>query len=148
MLLMLILGIGCAALVAAFAIPIDKDQSKDLKSIEVADVDHVNASELATLFNDKKLLMSPQVQEKANEITGKIVQWELEVFVATKSMDRYQIVTKSTANSPATLLTVYPRNSQQQSYLDSIKPGFSIQIKGKISGFQQGRIKIDPAVVL
>lgn len=148
MLLMLILGIGCAALVAAFAIPIDKDQSKDLKLIEVADVDHVDASELAALFNDKKLRMSPRAQEKANEITGKIVQWELEVFVATKSTDRYQIVTRSTATNPGTLLTVYPRDSQQQSYLDSIKPGFTIQIKGKISGFQQGRIKIDPAIII
>ena len=116
--------------------------------IVVAPVDHVNALELATLFNDKKLLMSHQGQDKANEITGKIVQWELEVFVATKSTDCYQIVTKATTSIPGTLLTVYPRNSEQQSYLDSIKPGFTIQIKGKIAGIQQGRIKINPAVVI
>ncbi len=148
MLLMLIIGIGCLALVAAFAIPIGKDQSKDLKMIVVAPVDHVNAPELATLFNDKKLQMSQQVQDKANEIKGKIVQWELEVFVITKSTDCYQIVTKPTTSIPGTLLTVYPHNNQQQSYLDSIKPGFTIQIKGKISGIQQGRIKINPAVVI
>lgn len=148
MLLMLIIGIGCLALVAAFAIPIGKGQSKDLKMIVIAPVDHVNAPELATLFNNKKAQMSHQAQDKAKEITGKIVQWELEVFVATKSADSYQIVTKPTTIVPGTLLTVYPRNSQQQSYLDSIKPGFTIQIKGKISGIQQGRIKINPAIVI
>jgi hypothetical protein len=148
MLLMLILGIGCMALVAAFAIPIGKDQSKGLKSIEVAGVDHVNASELATLFNDKKLQMSPRVQEKAAEITGRIVQWELEVFVSTKSVDSYQMVTKSTAGVPGTLVRVYPRNSQEKKFLETIKPGDQITIKGKISGFQQGRLKIDPAIII
>jgi anaerobic ribonucleoside-triphosphate reductase len=29
-----------------------------------------------------------KVQDKANEITGKIVQWELEVFVTTKTTER------------------------------------------------------------
>ena len=148
MLLMLIIGIGCLALAAAFAIPIGKNQSKDLKMIEIAPVDHVNATELATLFNDKKLIVSPQVQDKAKEITGKIVQWELEVFVVTKSADCYQIVTKPTTSIPGTLLTVYPQYNQQQSYLDSIMPGFTIQIKGKIAGIQQGRIKINPALVI
>ena len=88
------------------------------------------------------------MQDKANEITGKIVQWELAVFVATKTTDCYQIVTTPTTHIPGTLLTVYPRNSQQQSYLDSIKPGSTIKVKGKISGIQQGRIKINPAFII
>lgn len=147
-LLMLIIGIGCLALAAAFAIPISKNQSDDVKMIAVAPVDQVDTAELAALFNDHKVQMSHQAQQKAKEITGKIVQWELEVFVVTKSVNCYQVVTKPTTTVPGTLSTVYPRNSQQQSYLDSIKPGISIQIKGKISGIQQGRIKINPAFIL
>ena len=116
--------------------------------IEIASVDRVDAAELATLFNDRKLQMSQQAQKKAKEITGKIVQWDLEVFVVTKSAGCYQVVTKPSTSVPGTLLTVYPRNSQQQSYLDGIKPGFTIKIKGKISGIQQGRIKINPAFIL
>ena len=148
MLLMLIIGIGCLAVAATFAIPIGNDQSTDLKTIAVAPVDQVNVPELATLFNNSKSLMSQQVQDKANEITGKIVQWELEVFVTTKTTDCYQIVTIPTTHIPGTLLTVYPRDSQQQSYLDSIKPGSTIKVKGKISGIQQGRIKINPALII
>jgi hypothetical protein len=148
MLLMVIIGIGCLALAAAFAIPISKKQPDDMKMIAIAPVDQVDTAELAALFNDRKMQTSQQAQRKAKEITGKIVQWELEVFVVTKSADCYQVLTKPTKSVPGTLLTLFPRNSQQESYLDSIKPGFTIQIKGKIAGFQQGRIKINPACML
>jgi hypothetical protein len=148
MLLMLIIGIGCLALAAAFAIPISKKQPDDVKMITIAPVDQVDTAELAALFNDRKLQMTQRAQGKAQEITGKIVQWELEVFVVTKSVDCYQVLTQPAKTVPGTLLTVYPRNSRQQSYLDSIRPGSAIQIKGKISGIQQGRIKINPAIIL
>ena len=78
MLLMLIIGIGCLALAATLAIPVNKDQSGDMKMIVTAPVDHVDAAELATLFNDKKVPMSHQAQAKAKEITGQIVQWNKE----------------------------------------------------------------------
>jgi hypothetical protein len=148
MLLMLIIGIGCLALAAAFAIPISKKQPDDMKMIAIAPVDQVDTVELATLFNDRKVQITPRAQRKAREITGKVVQWELEVFVVTKSADCYQVLTKPTKSAPGTLLTVYPRSSQQQSYLDSIKPGITIPIKGKIAGIRQGRIKINPAFLL
>jgi RNA polymerase subunit RPABC4/transcription elongation factor Spt4 len=148
MLLMLIIGIGCLAMAAAFGIPVNKGQSDNIKNIVAAAVDTVNTAELASLLNQKNAQTSPQAQRKATEITGKIVQWNLEVFVATKSGDFYQVVTKSTPDVPGTLLRVYPRNNQQKNYLDSIKPGSRIQVKGKISGTQQGRIKIDPAFII
>ena len=148
MFLMLIIGIGCLALAATLAIPVNKDQSGDMKMIVIAPVDRVDAAELATLFNDKKLQLSHQAQDKVKEITGRIVQWNLEVFVVTKSADCYQVVTKPSTTVPGTLVTVYPRNGQQQSYLDSIKPGVTIKIKGKITGIQQGRVKINPAIII
>ena len=148
MFLMIIIGIGCLALAAAFAIPMGKDQPDDMKMVAISPADRLNKAELASLFNDRKMQSSLQVQQKAREIIGKIVQWELEVFVATKSADCYQVLTKPTKSAPGTLLTLFPRNSQQQGYLDSLKPGFTIRIKGRIAGFQQGRIKINPAFIL
>ena len=148
MFLMLIIGIGCMALVAAFAIPISKGQSDVVKMITSAPVDHINPAELAALFNDKNSQNSPRAQNKAKEITGKIVQWDLEVFVCTKSADCFQVVTKQSGDIPGTLLRVYPRDSQQEKYLEAIKPGTSVKVKGKISGIQQGRIKIDPALII
>jgi hypothetical protein len=76
------------------------------------------------------------------------VQWDLEVFAVTNSAGCYQVLTKSTTSAPGTLATVYPQDSQKQSYLDGIRPGSTIRIKGKIAGIQQGRVKINPAVIL
>lgn len=146
--LMLIIGIGCLALAAAFAIPAGKNQSDDMKMIAIAHVDQVDPAELAALFNDRKMQTSQQAQQKAREITDKIIQWELEVLAVTESADCYQVLTKATKSAPGTLLTLFPRDSKQQNYLDNIKPGFTIRIKGKIAGFQQGRIKINPAFLL
>ncbi|MBT8363605.1 MAG: hypothetical protein KJP23_02795 [Deltaproteobacteria bacterium] len=148
MILMLIIGVGCLALAAAFAIPINKDQSNDIEDIFAASADNISATELAAAINNKNSRMNPQTQNIVNEITGKIVQWDLEVFVVTKLEDSHQIVTKPTRNAPGTLLTVYPRNNRQKIYLENITPGNTIQVKGKIAGIQLGRIKINPAIVL
>lgn len=148
MLLMLVIGIGCLAIVATFAIPAKKDPSGDMKKMVSAMVDHINAAELAALLSSDNSQNDSRVQNKAQEISGKIVQWNLEVFVCTKSDQFYQVVTKSTADVPGTLLTVYPLNKQQRNYLDRIKPGSTIEIKGKIAGIQRGRIKIKPALII
>ena len=148
MLLMLVIGIGCLAIAATFAVPINKDRSGDMKKIAAASVDHLNTAELAAVFSSKNAGDDFGVQNRAKEITGKIVQWDLEVFVCTKSADFYQVVTKPTADVPGTLLMLYPQNDQQQVYLDNIQPGNTITVKGKISGIQQGRIKISPAMII
>jgi hypothetical protein len=146
--LMLIIGLGCLGLVATFAIPTNTGRLDSMKLIADAAVDQINTAELAAVFNNKQSPNDPATQNKVKEITGKIVQWDLEVFVSTKSVDSYQMVTKSTAAVPGTLVRLYPRNSQEKQYLETIKPGDQITIKGRISGFQQGRLKIDPAVVI
>ncbi|CAB1075885.1 hypothetical protein D1AOALGA4SA_3693 [Olavius algarvensis Delta 1 endosymbiont] len=148
MLLMLIVGIGCLAVVAALAIPVDKSPSANMENIAAAAVDSLNAAELAAVINNKKSPNDPVLQGKVKEITGKIVQWDLEVFVSTKSADCYQVVTRPTATAPGTLLVVYPGNKQQSNFLATVKPGQRIKIKGKISGMQMGRIKIDPALLI
>ena len=147
-LLMLIVGLGCLAMVAALALPVNEGQSDDMKLISEALVDQINAAELATVLGNKNSLNDPETRNKVKEITGKIVQWDLEVFVSTQTADYYQMVTTPTAGVPGTLLKIYPQDNQQKNYLESIKPGNTIKIKGKISGLQQGRIKIDPAIII
>jgi len=119
-----------------------------MQKIAAAPVDQINAAELATLLNNQSTQNSPRTQDKVREITGKIVEWDLEVFVSTKSADCYQMVTKPTADAPGTLLKVYPRDNKEKNYLENIKPGNTIRVKGKITGLQQGRVKIDPAVII
>jgi hypothetical protein len=148
MLLMLIIGIGCLALAATFAIPVTNNQSGDIEIIEAASVEQIDTAELAALLNDKNSLNSARARNKIKEITGKVVQWDLEVFVCTKSADCFQMVTKPTTGAPGTFVRVYPRDKQQKSYLENIRPGSKVKVKGKVSGMQQGRIKIDPAIVL
>ena len=51
-LLMLIIGLGCLAVVAAFALPINKGQSDDMKIISEASVDQINAASAEIQFGD------------------------------------------------------------------------------------------------
>ena len=144
----LIIGIGLLAIIGAFAIPIPKGSMNDLQKILDAPIDQVDAAELAWIFNSRNANANNPIELIENEIVGKIVQWELEIFVVTRSSDHFKIVTKSTSNAPGALLTLYPQDLQQRVYLDNIRPGNTIQIKGKITGTQQSRIKINPAVIL
>ena len=146
--LKLIIGIGFLGIISTFAIPSPKDQSKDLNKIVVSPVDPISATELAKVLNDNNANMNNQIKSREKEIKGKIIQWELEIFVVTRSSDYYKIVTKATSDAPGALLTLYPKDDQQIVYLDNIKPGATVKIKGKITGIQQGRININPAVLI
>ena len=148
LLLKLIIGVGILAIISAFAIPIPKGTMNDLQKIADAPIDQIDASELAWILNNRNANTNNPIEIMENEIAGKIVQWELEVFVVTRSPEYYKIVTKPTVDAPGALLTLYPQNNQQTIYLDNIRAGNKIIIKGKISGTQQGRIKINPAVII
>lgn len=148
LLLNLIIGIGILAIIGAFAIPKPKGSKNYLQMFADAPVDQIESAEIAKIFTSRNKNMNNSIESRGIKITGKIVQWELEVFVVTRSSDYYKIVTTPTFDAPGTLLTLYPQNNQQTIYLDNIRPGNKIKIKGKISGTQQGRIKINPAVII
>jgi hypothetical protein len=147
-LLLVLIGIGCLALAAAFAIPVNTDLPDDMEKIATAAVDSINIDELAGVFKNQNSQNDSQAQNRTKEITGKIIQWDAEVFVCIQSAGYYQMVTKSTASAPGALLKIYPRDNQQKTYLENIKPGNRITIKGRISGMQQGRLKVDPAMII
>jgi len=145
----LIIGIGFLAIICTFAIPNPKDQTKkDIQQIATAPLNQINSSELAIILNKQNADMSNQAESMQKEIKGKIVEWELEILVVASLPDHFKILTRPTAYYPGTLLTLYPQNSQQITYMKNVKPGTKIKIKGKIAGILQGRIKIDPALLI
>ncbi len=145
----LTIGVGLLAIICTFAIPNPKDQIKnDIQKIAGASLDEISASELAILLNNQNTEISNQAEINEKEIQGKIVEWELEILVVASLPDHYKILTKPTSKYPGTLLTLYPQNNQQMTYIDTVQPGTRIKIKGKIAGIIQGRIIINPALLL
>jgi hypothetical protein len=145
----LIIGIGLLAIICTFAIPNPKDQTKkNIQQVATAPLNQINPSELAIKLNNQSTGMNDQAEISDKEIKGKIVEWELEVLVVASLPDHFKILTKPTSYYPGTLLTLYPQNNQQMTYIENVKPGTKIKIKGKITGILQGRIKIDPALLI
>lgn len=145
----LIIGLGFLAIICTFAIPNPKDHIKrDIQKISSASLDQINATELAIILNNRNTDISNQAEIKEKEIQGKIVEWELEILVVASLPDHYKILTKPTSKYPGTLLTLFPQNRQQMTYINNVKPGTRIKIKGKIAGILQGRIKINPALLM
>lgn len=145
----LIIGLGILALLCTFAIPNPRDQlKKEIQEVAEASPDWIGASELASLLNHQYKDMISQTQISEKEINGKIVEWELEILVVAILPDHYKILTKPSPEHPGTLLTLYPQNSQQKNYLSNVQSGTEIKIKGKITGILQGRIKINPAMLI
>jgi len=144
----LIIGMGLLAIIGTLAIPTLKEQVNDVQKIITAPIDPINATKLATILNNQNADMTNQSQTGDIEINGKIVEWELEILVVASLQDHYKILTMPTAKYPGTLLTLYPQNNQQMTYMETVQPGTRIKIKGKIEGIVQGRIIINPALLM
>ena len=144
----LIIGLLILILFGSLAIPTKSNLEKERQKIANAPLDSVNSRELAKIFNNRNEHTDIEQLNKEIEITGKIIEWQLMGFVVTKTPDHYRIVTHPTSEVPGTLLTVFLQRDKDSRYLASLKPGYTIKIKGKITGTLQGRIKIDPAFLI
>jgi len=145
----LTIAIGLFAIICTVAIPGSKNQvKKEFQKIATASIDQINAGQLSRLLNNQNTENINQTEIIEKAITGKIIEWDLEILVVAKMSDHYKIVTKPTSDYPGTLLTLYPHDGRQITYMDNVQPGTRIKIKGKISGILQGRIKINPALLM
>lgn len=142
----LIIGVLLLTLIGSLAIPAKSPIEKERKKIADAPVDMVNVGELAKILDRKNA--DVEILNKVGKIEGKIIELQLQVFVATYMSDYYRIVTMPSAGVPGTLLSLYPKNKQESEYLKRIKPGYTIRIKGKIKGTLMKRLKIDPAFII
>ena len=142
----LIIGVLLLTLIGSLAIPVKSDLEKEREKIVNAPVDMINVGELANIIGHKNA--GVEIQKKIGKIEGKIVELQLQVFVATYMSDYYRIVTVPSAGVPGTLLSLYPKSKRESEYLKRIKPGQTIKIKGKIKGILMKRLKIDPAFII
>lgn len=81
------------------------------------------------------------------EITGKIVQWTLEVYEVSKQSDYYRIQT-SGSNTVGTFVSLYPQSDDESSYIESLKTGDTVTVKGCITGTTIRNVDIDPAILV
>ena len=142
----LIIGVLFLTLIASLAIPTKSPIEKEREKIANAPVDMINVGELAKILDNKDA--DVEILNKIGKIEGKIVELQVQVFVATYLSDYYRVVTMPSAGVPATLLSLYPKNKKESDYLKRIKPGHTIKIKGKIKGTYLKRLKIDPAFII
>ena len=54
----------------------------------------------------------------------------------------------SSGSAVGTFVNVYTRNESEKAYLENLKTGSAIKIKGEISGVFMRNIEIDPAVLV
>ncbi|MEJ6570101.1 MAG: hypothetical protein QNL80_14655 [Akkermansiaceae bacterium] len=88
-----------------------------------------------------------QRENAKKEITGKIVQWTLEVYEVSKSSDYYRIQT-SGSNAVGTFISLYPQSDEESSYIESLKTGDTVTVKGYITGTTMRNVDIDPAILV
>lgn len=142
----LIIGVLVLTLFGSLAIPTKSNLEKEREKIANAPLDMVNIHELAKILDHKHADI--EILNKIGKIEGKIVELQLQVFVATYMSDYYRIVTIPSVGIPGTLLNLYPKNKKDVEYLKNLKPGHTIKIKGKIKGTYLKRLKIDPAFLI
>ena len=110
--------------------------------------------ELAEIFNPNSEHTDLQRDDKEKELQGQVVQWSLPVYEVSRTRDGYRIQTDSDFalfGGPAlvgTLLTVHARNDAEVAFIEGLKTGDEITIKGRIKGVSLRHIEIDPAMVV
>ena len=138
----LIIGVLLLTLIITFAIPTESKLEKDRKNILNATVASGDMADWAKNFNNIEL------SNKIGEFEGKIIELQLQVFVATYLSDYFGIVTIPSDGIPGTYLMLYPKNEAEADFIKSIRHGQTIKIRGKVSGTYLKRIKIDPAFLI
>ena len=77
---------------------------------------------------------------------GKIVQWTLKVQEVSKWGAYYRIQTLGSDSVVGTFVSIYPQSNEESSYIESLKTGDTLEVKGYISGITMRDGDLDPAV--
>jgi hypothetical protein len=103
--------------------------------------------DLAAKFGMMSKNTDIQRENAEREITGEIVQWTLKVYEVSKSGDYYRIQTSS-SDAVGTFVSVYPQSNEESSYIESLKTGDTLKVKGYITGTTMRNVDIDPAILV
>ncbi len=87
------------------------------------------------------------------ELKGKIVQWILPVFEVKKlSENKYKIQTDSGnlfgTKYVGTFTVVYTQNENEIKFIENLKTGNLVTVKGEITGTFMRNIEIEPAILI
>jgi len=106
------------------------------------------SGELSQIFSMMSDHTDIQRENKEKEIKGKIVDWTLAVYdVDKQSQNTYKVQT-SGSKGVGTFTYITTRNSDQRSYVENLKTGDSIRVKGEITGTFFRNIVIKPAIII
>ncbi len=105
--------------------------------------------DLAKIFELESPHTDIQRDDLEKQINGLIIQWTLPVYEVQKtSKNIYQIQTIVGIYSVGTLITVHTRSAKEVKYIEGLKTGDMVKIKGIIGGVQLRHILISPAILV
>lgn len=97
------------------------------------------------LFSD---FTDVQRENASAEFTGKIVEWQLSVYDVDRRGDIYRIQTSGGVNI-GTFIDLHPRSGEERSFIEALKTGDLITVRGIIKGTTLFRsIEIEPAILV
>ena len=132
-------------------------EEKNLQKIEVlktAKIDKISPSgELYQIYSLGSNYTDLQRDNMTKELKDKIVQWTLPVFEVSKlSENKYKIQTDSGTlfgtKYVGTFTVVYTQNENEVRFIENLKTGSNITIKGIINDTFMRNIEIEPAILI
>ncbi len=132
-----------------------RDQNIDLKFLESQkEAENLTVDgELAKAFNLNSKFTDIQRENLLTQIKGKVVVWVVEVYeVEKKNNKKYKIQTRSGLSSSnddvGTYIDLYIQNDEQSKFIEELKTGERIRIKGVLTGESILRsLVISPAIL-
>lgn len=116
-------------------------------SLDESAVDPLQPHDLAAIYAIGSDSTDLQRDNKTAEIKGKVIEWVLEVYEVSRKGEGYHVQTSSSHNAVGTFINLSARDEQERAYIEALKTGDIIHIKGKINDVTMRNVEIDPAVL-
>jgi len=148
------LGIGGCFLLSVKGV---SDKAKEEEAKAQAELESLISATPSSLRPDGKIKAQFQLfsdytdvqrENAVAEFTGKIVEWQLTVYEVDRRDERYRIQT-SRGNNVGTFIDLYPRSDEERSFIEALKTGDPITVRGILKGVTLFRsIEIEPAILV
>jgi len=156
MFLKLVIGLVVLIVVAAILSPSKEQQMADLnkKLNEMAQSSPSELSssgDIAAIFSILSDHTDIQRENLEEGITGKIVQWTLQVYDVNQidpDERSYTVQTSSALGNVGAFVTLYARNDAEAAYIENLKTDDFIRVRGRITGTTMRNIDIEDAILV
>lgn len=149
--------LGALIVLIVIGIIFDNTEEENLKKVEelkTAEIYNIlPTGKLYDLYSLGSEHTDIQRDNMTNELKGKIVQWTLPVFEVNKESENKYIVQTDSGNFfgkkyVSTFTTVYTQNDNEVKYIENLKTGSNITIKGIINNTFIRHVEIEPAIII